>query len=775
MSNSCVYKPSLGKKLHEELTDKLDHKLATDVFLLSINPEFKEQYKDTLRLDSEGVPSYESLMKVPYVEKFIGKEGLRNSLESKFSTVLNEPTAYSGELQKAYEFNTKEANKDKFVAIVKDNDDGKSIKISLVDKTTESIKAFNDQYSADAINKDVGATLDRENITSGILAKFETNLDERHPTLNKAKMFATDLNSVIQSAVNKNIDTTISKDVAKLLIDKYKEHPLIIRSLNYIKDNISPTEQEDSEEAIDAESTDEEANDILADIVANNIAKNEIDETLEGTELFQNTLNYIKENFNKPKYLDVANALINGDNTIDSIAKEMLNNIADDNKSETYDLENSKAIDKVAELKNRTKRVRDILKEALKIEAKKSKIMSGAAGTDASNKTLELVGYLDKDADVIEGIYSYGYDALKNLESLLGYVKSLNSNITEDTFHALRGYRTALQSYGSFIDKLSRTLISEEDKEDNLLSKHITIHDTDISAEPLIKELKSLIDEIATRYSEKALPAFAQFLKPFMGDDIVVAFGKDKGKRITIESLLASADKDISILDRWLDSMTDSSDTMLQLFGKVVHKANDNARLRTIDSYGEITKLRLETEKKGLTNYDWMFEKYSDGSKTGNYISEVNVAQFEKDLKELNDSLDEKYGKNPSGTELANKIAERKEWAKVHSASEGLYFQPNVIYYENADFKNLDKDKRDLYDNFKFIKAKYDSLLPENPKLATRAIQQRKSGSQRLLDSSTSFGSLFSNALLAASLRLLNKAPNEVELSNSLCEPLFLC
>ena len=141
------------------------------------------------------------------------------------------------------------------------------------------------------------------------------------------------------------------------------------------------------------------------------------------------------------------------------------------------------------------------------------------------------------------------------------------------------------------------------------------------------------------------MPAFAEFLKPFIGEEIVVPFGKYAGTKMSVESLLSEAPKDISFMDRWLDSMADSADVILQAYDAAVKKAKDTARLQTLDDIREIQKFREKAEGMGITDFDWMFERDDEGHKSGNYISEVNLAQFEKDLREFEAGLEEKYGR----------------------------------------------------------------------------------------------------------------------------------
>ena len=81
-----------------------------------------------------------------------------------------------------------------------------------------------------------------------------------------------------------------------------------------------------------------------------------------------------------------------------------------------------------------------------------------------------------------------------------------------------------------------------------------------------------MLNDLQVDYGTIAMPLFVDFVKPFVGDNLVVPFGKYKGKVMTAEELIQVADKDISFFDRWLDSMADSSDYMLKIMDQAVKK-----------------------------------------------------------------------------------------------------------------------------------------------------------------------------------------------------------
>jgi hypothetical protein len=71
MAQYCTYIPSKGKGLFSELKKEYGYGIAKSVFLRAINSSFIENNRSTLSLDAEGIPTYESLITVPYIQGLI--------------------------------------------------------------------------------------------------------------------------------------------------------------------------------------------------------------------------------------------------------------------------------------------------------------------------------------------------------------------------------------------------------------------------------------------------------------------------------------------------------------------------------------------------------------------------------------------------------------------------------------------------------------------------------------------------------------------------------
>ena len=88
MGRSCVFIPEKGKETFFKLKENFGHEIAASVFNRIITDKFIEDYEDSLTLDSEGVPSYSSIIKLPIIKNYIGEKNILASLNRKLSKTL---------------------------------------------------------------------------------------------------------------------------------------------------------------------------------------------------------------------------------------------------------------------------------------------------------------------------------------------------------------------------------------------------------------------------------------------------------------------------------------------------------------------------------------------------------------------------------------------------------------------------------------------------------------------------------------------------------------
>jgi hypothetical protein len=153
----------------------------------------------------------------------------------------------------------------------------------------------------------------------------------------------------------------------------------------------------------------------------------------------------------------------------------------------------------------------------------------------------------------------------------------------KEMFTFLRKVKIYTSSYADFINQLNEAIDSEEQEEDNMFLQDIQIGEETVSIKTVIKELSSLQQELVRKYNKASFSAFAEFLKPFLGEELTVSFGKYAGTKMSVEQLLKEANKDISFLERWADAMADSSDVILQGIDAATKRQKDKARIKALD------------------------------------------------------------------------------------------------------------------------------------------------------------------------------------------------
>ena len=479
---------------------------------------------------------------------------------------------------------------------------------------------------------------------------------------------------------------------------------------------------------------------------------------LPAPSLFRRFINFIKSKFLGYNPKSIQDAIIEVNASMGNIAKNILNGTRQITEEE---IANSKRDAQFNALSDRITRNIEILKEAAKTETKRYKISPDSKASQSEALVKSILSYTKEDADTAMGILSYARTAIGELRGLEAVFTGIDSMTMNQKFSFLRQVKMYTDSYGSFIKAVNDAIIDEESEDDNMFLEDVEIDGQKVNIKEVIGELNNLNEKLARKFVRVANPAFAEFLKPFLGEEIIVPFGKNAGQKMTVESLMKEASGDISFMDRWLDSMADSSDALLQLFDAAVKKAKDTARIETINNIQAIQRFREKVEKMGITDFEWMFETTDDGKKTGNYIQPVNVGQFEKDLEELESRLNTKYGKNPTGEKAKEKIAERNAWYSTNAISVLGDPMPNPAKYKNPKYEALSDNQKEVLREFLEFKARYDKKLPDNKVALNKAIQIRKDGVQRLGDSLSNPSTLFANIKESVASSILEREDDD--------------
>ena len=771
--NYCTYVPSKGKSLFRELKKQFGYQTARGIFLKAINPEFIRDFKGTLSLDAEGVPTFESLMNNSFMKEFIGSRRIAEGLNKAYSPTEDTRENYGNLLESAYQFNTTNPQRDDFVATVEYVGDGK-INTLVQPKTPEAVERFKEQYSTQKLNDRLASIFQPLGITVGSLSQAEVNAGRVGLTdFSVARDIANGFVSMIKVANNVEGATHLTEEFAHLIVGTFRNEPLVQRAINALLDHDGSVQEilgDNYEDTVNFYNGDMElvAEEAVGHILQKNLSNDAENVKTPVPSLFKRMIDWIVKKFQGYKVDDVQAAIDNVDTLMSSLAEDILNGTRQITQK---DIKASQREAQFNALSDRIDRNIEILRNAVKTETKRYKITKASRKKGAAetlvNTTLQ---YTAEDADTVEGLFHYAKHALGELRNLEAQFQMADSMTPKQKFGFLRSVRMYTQSYGSFIKALNDAIIEDESEDDNMFLQEFELNGELVNIQEVLKELNNLSNQLAGRYTRMTMPAFAEFLKPFMGEEIVVPFGKYAGTKMSVESLLSEAQSDISLTDRWLDSMADSADMLLQLFDAAVKKAKDTARLQTLDDIREIQKFREKAEGMGITDFDWMFERDDEGHKSGNYISEVNFAQFEKDLREFEAGLEEKYGRNPTGEGAVLKMVERNDWLKTHAISMFGTPQPNPAMYRNSAYDGLTENQKTILSEFLALKDKFDAKLPKTRVARNKAIQIRKAGNQRLWESMTSPTTIFQNIKESITSSILEKEDDDQIFGNARAE-----
>lgn len=238
---SCVYVPSRGKEVFFSLKQQLGYEEAKDLFLRIINPKFIEDYKDSLVLDGEGVPSLKSILENHLVQKYLGDKKFLKVRQQEYTPISDTIDNYNRLLEDARVFNTNPKN-NKYIGVIEhvSNSSGEEdyIQVVLHPRTDTLQETFNNQYSTFKLNKKLSDIFSDLGITVGHLEEAEVRAGRVGVTdFEAAKSIANDFSSLIRVANNSEGAKAIGEEFSHMLIGVFRKEPLIDRLINSLSKN----------------------------------------------------------------------------------------------------------------------------------------------------------------------------------------------------------------------------------------------------------------------------------------------------------------------------------------------------------------------------------------------------------------------------------------------------------------------------------------------------------------------------------------------------------
>ena len=758
MARNCAIIPQVRNNKGQVVDSKLFKGLlaytgnnrseATRLYLITKSSEFIKNWNPRLTLDENNEPTLRSLLQKTNISDVIPESKVLERLNreigyykrgmDKPALWVNNDENYQKLLQKAISFNQTSDFRDDYVAKIIKIQDTESPRIFIgvkVEKRNRlnSIDADKMAYNAN-LNSRLRDILAANGIAVGALTDLEKRMGINGVTdFDVARTAANGMIEMIRLANGIEGEKALPEEFAHFAIEAMGESPLINRLINNLSSSGLISEilgdEYETYDTLYKGDTVKLAKEAAGKLLAKHLLKSEPIEQKPYKNLLERVISAIKSFFKTMNASQIQKAMYEADKDFGRLARDILNGRMD----EEINVGNINSSGLFYQTNERVQRDRKLLQDIMNNELKRLKIYEKRnPNSQFSVNQRLLIDRLELELasnNEVEGIYAFLDNALEELQKVsnrLEVLRNTPATNANERASVLRDVRNYMYSYKNIIEDIRKALVDEERYTDNRYGQRVRV---------ALDNASILIGDLFIKYNDVSMPLFVDFIKPFVGENIMIPFGKFKGKVIKAEDLVKMADEDISFFDRWLDSMADSSDYMLKVMDQAVKKSKEQARLRTIDVMKQLQAATIKLEKAGIKNTDWMFERDSKGNLSGNYISEINQALFKEKVREMFKSLNEKYGKNPVGEDAEKYKKERQAWFDANMEIVNGKKVPKMSIYGNKQYQRLNAAQKEYYDTVMNIKSQLDSYLPEKYTTLTNAVKIRKDLLERVKSS----------------------------------------
>ena len=758
MARNCAIIPQVRNNKGQVVDSKLFKGLlaytgnnrseATRLYLITKSSEFIKNWNPRLTLDENNEPTLRSLLQKTNISDVIPESKVLERLNreigyykrgmDKPALWVNNDENYQKLLQKAISFNQTSDFRDDYVAKIIKIQDTESPRIFIgvkVEKRNRlnSIDADKMAYNAN-LNSRLRDILAANGIAVGALTDLEKRMGINGVTdFDVARTAANGMIEMIRLANGIEGEKALPEEFAHFAIEAMGESPLINRLINNLSSSGLISEilgdEYETYDTLYKGDTVKLAKEAAGKLLAKHLLRSEPIEQKPYKNLLERVISAIKSFFKTMNASQIQKAMYEADKDFGRLARDILNGRMD----EEINVGNINSSGLFYQTNERVQRDIKLLQDIMNNELKRLKIYEKRnPNSQFSVNQRLLIDRLELELasnNEVEGIYAFLDNALEELQKVsnrLEVLRNTPATNANERASVLRDVRNYMYSYKNIIEDIRKALVDEERYTDNRYGQRVRV---------ALDNASILIGDLFVKYNDVSMPLFVDFIKPFVGENIMIPFGKFKGKVIKAEDLVKMADEDISFFDRWLDSMADSSDYMLKVMDQAVKKSKEQARLRTIDVMKQLQAATIKLEKAGIKNTDWMFERDSKGNLSGNYISEINQALFKEKVREMFKSLNEKYGKNPVGEDAEKYKKERQAWFDTNMEIVNGKKVPKMSIYGNKQYQRLNAAQKEYYDTVMNIKSQLDSYLPEKYTTLTNAVKIRKDLLERVKSS----------------------------------------
>lgn len=634
MSNSCVWIPQKGVATFVRLKQEFGYEKAASIFNKIITSAFIDDYRDSLTLDSEGVPTYSSLIKLPIIKEFIGEKEVIASMNRSMPHVENTRDAAADLINRAIDMNNNPEYSD-YVAYVDYDEDGK-LTIKIDTKNRETLSIAENQAKIQKLNEKVVEILSPVGVTMEHLSDVEVAVGRVGVTnFNHAKEIADSFGGLIRLANNMEGFMAMSEEFSHLLVGIYRNTPLMQRTIAFLSNEENAKRVLGNEyDKVKKFYNDNMA--LVAEEAAGQMLRDEFlkrmgDDTQKPT-LLVRTANFIKSLFRpiNPGYYQ---------NSIDNVAVELGNfarkvlegkktitrkSIRESKRDAEFNALSERADVQIEKIKGIVERAfkASYLQENLKDKKEGELTEKGKARRFAEEVNKAVNQQLNKE-ESMAAIAAYLEYAKSHIDDLFTRLGEANNYSLEDKFRILRNAFYAIQQYKPTLEDLREITTQEFLEDEGVSSQNFMVDDSqDVLTEfegPEVEQGDSSgmsTEDIAEKIEQDS----SEFV---LSDDEEYYIDKSGNKYKRVTSVISSDPEERSSFDPespWtvpstnigtgIDELTRDfiagkivrDGKTYKINGKSLEEVYPNASKKQLNAFvAQLDKLKQDIENQGIT------------------------------------------------------------------------------------------------------------------------------------------------------------------------------
>lgn len=479
MGKACLYVPKKGADTFRQLKSNFGYQTAAKVFNRVVTETFIDKYGDSLTLDSEGIPTFSSLMELPIIRNYIGEETILTSLNKNTKTLPNTIENVGTLVHEANQMNQADPN---HVAIV-DYVDEDTLTIRVLPKTEENSEIARNQLAIQELNTKVSEILREAQVTVGHMSTIEVAAGKVGETnFNHAKAVADEFTGLIRVANNMEGAVALSEEFSHLLIGIYEDHPLVQRAFNYLRNPEAAQEvlgdkYDDYFEQYQGDA------DLIAEEAVGHMLRDQFLNKPAKTPLFTRVKNFITGLFkgiNPGYYQDSIDSI---KNDMSKLAQEIITRKKPLTKEQILKAAKDKKFNALTE---KGKKQLAVLRDAAaRLHKEASFTQNTQDGNERASKkklAIETGNQITQSIvreETMEAIANLLDTSMKELEDTFTKLGNLDDMEMQDRFVVLRNALYALQSNGRTIDELYSVLGEEFLNDPDILNQHFMLQDSE--------------------------------------------------------------------------------------------------------------------------------------------------------------------------------------------------------------------------------------------------------------------------------------------------------